>query len=502
MQLADILKAFVGQNNFSVSGGENVSASNAQLLSQYIRALTPGQIISGEVTDIAGDMLKLLVSHNGEQISIMAKLEQNIALQMGKNVLFQVKNNGSTLSLSPLYENMAMEKTATLALEQANIPVTETTLALTGTLMREGLPIDKESLTNMYQQVTQFGEGQLSNMVDLQKLQLPINLENLEQMGNYKNMTHQLLQGLEQFATELPQVLEELSAEGKSDVAGNLLKAVLEPLLSGQEKVVPADKEAAILIREEGAPASKESVFSGVLAKAGSGKELLGELLNILNRGEELPMKELAGAERFAAALKELMKQELMVSPEETTKEKIKELYDKLGRQLQTVSEALDKSSMLESNLGKNITQMNQNVNFLNQMNQMYAYIQLPLKMSGNDAHGELYVYSNKKRLSSEEGEISALLHLDMEYLGPLDVYVAMQYEKVSTQFYLQDEEMLDFINDHMDLLTKRLADRGYDMTVTASVRKCASENSCMKELLREHSNIPLLSTDSFDVRA
>ena len=89
-----------------------------------------------------------------------------------------------------------------------------------------------------------------------------------------------------------------------------------------------------------------------------------------------------------------------------------------------------------------------------------------------------------------------------MEYLGPLDVYVAMQYEKVSTQFYLQDEEMLDFINEHMDLLTKRLADRGYDMTVTASVRKCASENSCMKELLREHSNIPLLSTDSFDVRA
>ncbi len=503
MQLSDILKSFVGQNNISVSGSESVSTPNAQLLNQYIRALTPGQIISGEVTDISGDMLKLLVSHNGEQISIMAKLEQNVVLQMGKNILFQVKNNGSNLSLSPLYENMAMEKTATLALEQANIPVTEATLALTGTLMREGMPIDKESLTNMYQQVTQYGEGQLTNIVDLQKLQLPISSENLEQMGNYKNMTHQLVHGLEEFSAELPRILGSLATEGKNDVANQILKAVLEPFIAAQEPTLASGKEVPVLIREENVSLPGENILPEVMKNAGSGKELLGELLNILNSGEELPMKELAEEERFKEAFKELLKQEFLLSPEETTKEKVKELYSKLGRELQIVSEALDRNGLAESSIGKNVTQMNQNVNFLNQMNQMYAYIQLPLKMSGNEAHGELYVYSNKKRLSSEDGEISALLHLDMEYLGPLDVYVAMQYEKVSTQFYLRDEEMLDFINDHMDLLTKRLKDRGYDMTVTASVRNNGGEeNSCMNELLKTHSNIPLLATDSFDVRA
>lgn len=222
-----------------------------------------------------------------------------------------------------------------------------------------------------------------------------------------------------------------------------------------------------------------------------------------MQKGEEVPIKELMKDERFSEAFKELMKQELMLSPEETTKEKIKDLYSKLGKQLQVVSEALDKSTLLDTNLGKNVTQMNQNVHFLNQMNQMYAYIQLPLKMSGNEAHGELYVYSNKKRLSSKDGEVSALLHLDMDHLGPVDVYVAMQYEKVSTQFYLKDEEMLDFINEHMDILTDRLKARGYDINVKMSVRNSAEEeNPCMKELLRTHSNIPLLATESFDVRA
>ncbi len=508
MQLSDILKAFVGQNNISVSGGENVSASNTQLINQFIQALTPGQIISGEVKDVAGDLLKLLVNQNGGQLLISAKLDQNVVLPMGKNILFQVKNNGSMLSLSPLYENMGQEKTAMLALEQANIPVTEATLALTGTLMKEGMPIDKESLTGMYQQVAQYGQEQLSNLVDLQKLQLPVSPENLEQMGNYKNMSHQLLQGLEQFTTELPQVLEGLAAEGKGDVANQLLKAVLEPLMASGEEVVKngeklKEQNSPILIREDATPMERENNLPEPLLKAATGKELLQEVVKLLQSGQEVPVKELVKEERFNEAFKELVKQELMLSPEETTKEKIKDLYSKLGKQLQVVSDALDKSNLLETNLGKNVTRMNQNVSFLNQMNQMYAYVQLPLKMSGNEAHGELYVYSNKKRLSSEDGEVSALLHLDMEYLGPVDVYVAMQYEKVSTQFYLKDEEMLDFINDHMDILTDRLKARGYDMSVKMSVRNTPEEeNSCMKELLRTHSNIPLLATESFDVRA
>lgn len=158
-----------------------------------------------------------------------------------------------------------------------------------------------------------------------------------------------------------------------------------------------------------------------------------------------------------------------------------------------------------QSAAAKTVTNMSQNVNFLNQMNQMYAYIQLPFKLSESNAHGELYVYSNKKNLASKDGEVSALLHLDMENLGPVDVYVKMKEQNVSTRFYLQDDEMLTFIHEHIDILNERLEKRGYHMSCSMTVRnepEEGKENVTLQELLKENSNIPMMVNYSFDVRA
>jgi flagellar hook-length control protein FliK len=167
------------------------------------------------------------------------------------------------------------------------------------------------------------------------------------------------------------------------------------------------------------------------------------------------------------------------------------------------VTEALQQVGQEQSALGKTVQNLNQNVQFLNQMNQMYAYIQLPLKLAESNAHGELYVYSNKKHLAGNDGEVTALLHLDMEHLGPVDVYVRMKESNVSTNFYIADEEMLDFLYEHMDMLTERLAKRGYQMSYHLTVKgeQEGGGNSTFKELLQENSNIPTLVNYSFDVR-
>ena len=70
---------------------------------------------------------------------------------------------------------------------------------------------------------------------------------------------------------------------------------------------------------------------------------------------------------------------------------------------------------------------------------------------------GELFVYTNKKNLARKDGQVSALLHLDMEHLGPLDVYVALKDTKVSTKFYVQNDAILDYLEANMDVLTERL---------------------------------------------
>ena len=142
------------------------------------------------------------------------------------------------------------------------------------------------------------------------------------------------------------------------------------------------------------------------------------------------------------------------------------------------------------------------NLDFMNQLNQMHAYIQLPLKMANQNAHGELYVFTNKKNFTKKEGKVTALLHLDMEYLGKMDVYVALEDRKVSTNFYLEKEEYLDFLETHMELLTARLNKRGYQCDIKTTLRNEEAGESVIKTIEKQQGTSMLLSMQAFDVRA
>ena len=130
----------------------------------------------------------------------------------------------------------------------------------------------------------------------------------------------------------------------------------------------------------------------------------------------------------------------------------------------------------------------------------MFTYIQLPLKMQGREANGELFVYTNKKSLANKEGAVSALLHLDMEHLGSVDVHVSLNNQKVSTKFYLEDDSSLDLIANHIDMLNERLERRGYSMNAEFLTRD--GTQNVMDEMLSQSKNISVLAGYSFDARA
>lgn len=165
----------------------------------------------------------------------------------------------------------------------------------------------------------------------------------------------------------------------------------------------------------------------------------------------------------------------------------------------------LEGAGKAETPVARSLQNINQNVDFLNQLNHMFTYVQLPLKMAGDAAHGDLYVYTNKKNLAKKDGNVSALLHLDMPHLGTLDVYVAMQNGRVSTKFYLQEESMIDFLEEHMPILTERLEKRGYQTNAEVVLKENQESGSVMEEILKQDKNIPEakpIATRSFDVRA
>ena len=70
-----------------------------------------------------------------QDVLVDAKVDADIRLELGQNITFQVKNNGQTLNLSPLFTNMATEGTVLKALDMASLPVNENTVAMTKQLM-------------------------------------------------------------------------------------------------------------------------------------------------------------------------------------------------------------------------------------------------------------------------------------------------------------------------------------------------------------------------------
>lgn len=602
----------------SAQTSRSATGDSTASLNKQIRSLVPGQTIRGEVIARSGSDVQLKLS---DDMIMHAKVDPNMNLEIGKNMTFEVRNNGSALTLSPLFENMSADVNVLKALDMAGLPVNETSVTMTKQLMEAGLPVDRNSLQQIYREVVSFPQAEVSDVVNLHKLGLPVNEANVNQMISYRNLTHQLLNGMESVLGSLPDALEGMAQEGNLQGLTGLYQELFDLIQEGaaegaaltseealpetadlsQEQSAPGQlaeaemtqQEAALLeaevsvgntpaaaaeiLLEElgsqgegvtpggeaeagGTQAEAEAVQAGAEAGPMAAEALQGETISAAARQaiseqllailSELPMESqeaeqlaaqlrqfgqgsLSTEEFFATAgrmlhaartmeggtqnlhrifsgeefrnlLTESLKHLWTVRPEELAKSgKVEELYQRVDRQLKGLANALEAGGQAESTAFRATTAMSQNIDFLNQLNQMYAYVQLPLHLSQGDAHGELYVYANKRSLADNGGKISALLHLDMEHLGPVDVYVMLEHSKVNTRFYVQDEEMLDFLAAHMHILTERLAERGYDCSFSMTARgeeQDPAASSGIRPILDQEKGV-LVTQYAFDVR-
>ena len=227
-----------------------------------------------------------------------------------------------------------------------------------------------------------------------------------------------------------------------------------------------------------------------------------------LNQSQMETLSKLLNNSDFKQLVGDQLMKQMLLNPADVAKEgEVEELYKRLAEQSQKAMEILKDAGQAGSEVMKSAQNINDNVNFMNQLNQMAQYVQLPVRMNQENAHGELYVYTKKKSLANKDGNVSALLHLDMDNLGPMDVYVAMQNNKVNTNFYLADEAALDLIEANIGILDARLQKKGYNMTMSVTMKNPAEpQKNVIGEMLKEKSNGvvggPIASKLSFDVRA
>lgn len=561
-------------------------------LQNEIRAMKPGQTLQGTVVNRNGNSVQIELA---QDFSINAKIDQSVSLALGQMMSFEIKaNNGSLLSLAPLYTNTANTATILRALAAAGLPETAGNIEMVASMMEEGMPIDKESILSMSRQILDFPGQNLTSIIQMTKLGLPVTEANIEQFEHYMNANHQILGSVETIMDELPQVFRELMAAGKDNQAYAFYEAVLDIFTQEAEGSVILQKQVSGQMMEQqpviqenvaqtsgetstqdtaqtGTTAQSEEQLNGarqaqddaqamkaqadetvlhmadttgeeggrqtvltdrqwsgladMLRNLGADEEMTGqiqkgeispkEVLNLIR--DLLPkamhdqeaarvMERLLGGREFQNLLKSEIGKQWLIEPKEVADPKqVEQLYERVREQTIRLHQALAAVEKGDTPVAKSVQNLQNNVDFLNQMNHMYTYVQLPLKMLGNNAHGDLYVYTNKKNLAAKDGNVSALLHLDMEHLGPLDVYVTMQNQKVSTNFTVQDDNILTLIEKHIGLLHDRLAKRGYDFKAQMQIKEQEEEGeqeSIMRTILHQQKNISVLSRTSFDMRA
>lgn len=596
MRLTDLLQSTIK------SSSQQAAAATEATFPKMVKSLVPGTTIQGEIIAKNGNEVQIRID---KDTVLQARLEQDVNVEEGQNIRFQVKNNGTTLTLSPLLTNTAQADNVYKALQMAGLPINESTVAMTDEMMKLGMSIDSRSLQNMFKDVVTHTDASATDVVFLHKMDMSLTESNLRQIQNYTELQHEVVKGMQDVTdalqglingtggadvavgvdiaagadvaagaagvdadtlTQYQNLVKELisdtlmemlpdgpgaAGDGTggnpagsitgADLAGEALagglsgealaagvsgadlmgEALADEPLSGNAALVKGVLQDAafsellnngLFTEEEAAGFLKEAAGllteKGITLSENTTQEMMKALLDITagNTQEAESLQKLFSGKVWKNLLESTVKTQWSLTPETLPKEgEVGKVYEKIVKSLHTLNETLQQSGAQNTALQESITNLSENIDFMNQLNQMYTYVQLPLKMQNGEKNGELYVFTNKRSLAEKDGEVSALLHLTMEHLGPLDVYVKMNQGKVSTEFTVEKEETLLFLEKNMSILTDRLQKRGYDISCKMKVKDEAGEpENPVERLLTEKQNgvVSAHAQYAFDVRA
>ena len=619
MHISDML----GQYNRNISSGteELKAASGMQKVVSTMEELSSGSVFEGTVSSVKNGKVTLALS-DGQTIT--ARLSGKVPLSQGTPMFFQVKSNdGATIEIKPYTgAGSGGNPILTNALTEGTVPVTERNLAMVDAMMKEQMPIDKQSLLNMARIANMNPGVNITTVVSMTKLGIPVSPEMAAQFANYMTDEHAILQEMDQAMNELAdlagssdltpdqavqmnqkivtillpeqtvtgapvnaegqietggqttaegqivtggqitaegqivtggqttaegqiltdgrlgaeeqtvngeqtttagqaiqegtggQALGDVLSEQQFSSLGRLLQNI--PSLVESTKLFPEAMEQDIFIDTlEDESVAQNLMIEGAAWKAADGKTALdknltvsdflrtvSQILSENNGMASQSIQKLFGSDAYKSLLRNVMEQQWLIQPEALKQEKkISQLYEKLEQQMRQVEDALKEAGVTKTRFPETAAEVRGNIEFMNQLNQAYTYVQVPLKMSGQNANGELYVYTNKKNLRDPDAELSAFLHLDLEHLGSTDVSVKMQHRNVKTNFYMADDASYDLVEKYLPVLEQKLKDKGYQCTITMT--KEEKKVSFGDDFLRK--DMPQTGTlhrYSFDVRA
>ncbi|MBO4395055.1 MAG: flagellar hook-length control protein FliK [Eubacterium sp.] len=246
-----------------------------------------------------------------------------------------------------------------------------------------------------------------------------------------------------------------------------------------------------------------EEIKQGVADGSVTTRELLGELQKQFPKMSDEMSGRLISNKQFQLVIKSQFTTNWTLSPDEMREEgAMRKIYEKMS----TGFSALEHFS--ETTLGKDLFQdlsgtakdMSQNLDFMKTLNDAFQYIQLPIKLQNQNAHGDLYVMTRKEKLKRDPSKLKAVLHLEMDHLGTLDIHITKENTAVTAAFYTDNEKTEALFRKNMDMLKDAINEQGFAFQSTMNPKE--KDIDIVKDFIAQEAPVGDMKRYSFDLRA
>ncbi len=338
------------------------------------------------------------------------------------------------------------------------------------------------------------------NPESIQNLEVAENIENVQKPQDAQNTEN--LQNLEVTQERITADNVSGDSNGSENVSKVVFQNSLETIIA-KEDVQKLNELVKNLLPEE-----RQEAFKPFTPET-SAVEVLNRISKLLAQnpdGSKENIIRLFSNEGFRSVINNVMEQQWTLKPKDVASEngKINKLFEKIENQLNRLENVI-KAAGVQGERGEQVlntsANIKGNIEFMNQVNNLYTYVQIPLKMSGQNASGQLYVYTNKKNIMDPDKELSAFLHLDLEHMGSTDISIKLLRRDVDTKFYFDNDGSYELVKQFLPRLEEKLRDKGYNCKLDV-INEKHSVNFVDDFLKKDMPNAGQLHRYSFDMRA
>lgn len=561
--------------NTTANSIQNTSTPVSNNKSTSPSQFTKGEMLHGTITDVKNNEVSVLLE-DGRQLT--GRFIEQQTLSIGDKVSLQVEDTTSKmLHLKLVSNNTHALKDVTLekALQAANLSKNEKNLSIVQELLRNKMPIDKNTILKLIQQSSTYTDVNIKDLVLMNKLDIPVTPANIQQLLNYmegnQNLVNDLSnlnQSVQQFIDDLVNgngmnpidklfslILEEpeyslqqngvdgsqstIHGEDSLNIAENLQNrelsshpnrienateannfnpletGVLNQHIEGKEEIshpngigqfltLEERQNLSSLLMDKNNPSTKETtaeaITKQILDGTISSKELLAFIKTTLEHPSSTVSKELLSSKELKEIIKNHLEEKWTLTPDEVkNKEELQAHLSHLSKQSEELKDLMAKTYQ-DSSFIPHPNTVSDHLNFAQQLSQLFSYIPLPLRLKEQITNGELFVYKNRGRQIDTEEGAKVLLHLDMEYLGPMDIFVEMKQKNIKCDFYFESTESVNFMLPHIEDLNMAIKKIGYQ--IETSLQKKAQDINPVKEQIEEEINAGSIERYNFDIRA